>query len=318
MRKHQAAGILLLAALGGCVSSDRTITLEEDSIRVGRQRFETGYFALTYSSDGELTAGLSEDQEVFEVREVSTGNLVGSFAEAFNGLWPALFSQDNESLILIDLSKKSVESIVVPVTGAVEKPLASSQAALTWVEEEDGGGGDVAYNYNYTLAAADNGAVFFRDGSIVAVEGAIGDPYFDQYGAVWYRTGSEWSSVNLEKTVTRGVAKPAFLVEWQILLRGSMSLLADQTEMTRHEADAYVTAVWLDHEKAVETHDKEEDKMMQDRTALVYVGADVVFYSFVPNRRLIAVVTQAGTAFVPYTVEPRAVDRNEREMVAPK
>ena len=87
-----------------------------------------------------------------------------------------------------------------------------------------------------------------------------------------------------------------------------MHLVKDETTIQRNEAKAYITTVWLDDDKAIEMRGSEPDEYVQDRTALVYAGADVFSFSFVPNRKLVAIRTYEGTAFVPYVVKPRGKD----------
>ena len=241
-------------------------------------------------------AGFSNGEELIEVREVSTGKRVGSFPDLhFNG-FPALFSPDNESLIIV--SSKDPQSAIVPVTGTDEEPEIRSHVSAP--KAEFGG-----YNYDFTLFALTEGVVLFQDGELVAVEGATGEPFFDQYGAVWYRTSGGWSSVRRDKSVTQGVDRPGYLVQWQTAHRGSMHLLIDQSTLKRNDAEAYVTAVWLDHDKSVAFRDDDTGEMVQDRTALVYVGVDVYAAWFIPNRKLVSIMTNEGTALVPYVVKPR-------------
>ncbi|MCH7903311.1 MAG: hypothetical protein IH944_01945 [Armatimonadetes bacterium] len=305
MKQFPIVGLFVLMALCGCRTSDRTITLEHSWITVEPHRFESGFLAITYSTDGELMAGLSEAEDSFEVRDVDTGSLVGSFPDLTTGWWPALFSPDNESLILVCSGKKVCESAVVPVTGTDTEPVVHARVSIDAVVEDESNESFGVNNYDSTLHALTNGVVLFRDGSLVAVAGAEGQPFFDQYGAVWYRSRSGWSSVGRDKSVTKGVDRPGYLVANQTVHRGSMHLLIDATTLERNDAEAYVTAVWLDHDKAVEMHDDESDELMLDRTALVYVGADVYWFVFVPNRKIVAITTNEGTAFVPYVVKPR-------------
>ena len=84
------------------------------------------------------------------------------------------------------------------------------------------------------------------------------------------------------------------------------------TSSSRITADASITAVWLDSDKGVEIQDSVSRQLVQDRTALVYVGADVYWMVFVPNKKLISVLTSNGTAIVPYAVEPRR--RNDEDV----
>ncbi|MCH8977685.1 MAG: hypothetical protein IH945_00375 [Armatimonadetes bacterium] len=300
MRQFQAAGILLLAVMGGCRSSDRTITIEGAVITVEGHRFVADFIPLTFSPDGLLMAGFGTIENVVEVRDVGTGEIVSQFDSDWEKGFPALFSADAESLIILHQDDQTSASFSIPLSGG--KMVQLHEVTLDSTNSP-------GPNYSFTVFAMSNGLALMNDGRLVIADGAIGDAYFDQYGSVWYRTDKGWISVRRDGEVTEHAERPSYLVEDGMAHRGSMHLLKDETTLKKNDAEAYVTAVWLDHDKAVELEDADTGEMVQDRTALIYVGADVITFAFVPNKEIVAVWTNGGLALVPYVVEPREPDK---------
>lgn len=293
----QVAGLLALIALCGCATtSNRTITLEGSLLSVERHSFVSGFIPLPFSSDGRLMAGISTVEDEIQIREVDTGQILSQFDLDWSKSFPALFSEDGESLILLGQDEDGIESFSVPVRGGEVVKLHEAS-----VDEANPEG----INYDFTMCAFSNGVVLLNDGRLVVVEGAEGTPYFDQFGAVWYRAERRWVSVGRGGEVTEHVERPSYLVEDQTVHRGSMHLVKDETTMERNGVEASVTTVWLDHDKAIILQDDDSEESVGTGTALVFAGADVFSFSFVPNRKLVAIRTYDGTAFVPYVVEPR-------------
>lgn len=292
MRHFQAVGILLLVALGGCRSSDRTITLEDSQITVEGHKFVPDFLPTTFSRDGRLMAGIDQVENEFQVRDVDTGEIVSQIYSDWDKGLPVLFSADGESLIILDEDEGTSVSLTMPVSGGemviLHKVSVNESHATAW-------------NYDCTAVAFSHGVVLFSDGRFVVAKGAHKEPFFDQYGAVWYRTDTGWIFVGRDGEVSEHADRPSYLVENQTQHRGSMHLAEEEVTLKRNEASAYVTAVWLDTDKPAPLRGPE---VSYDRTALVFVGADVYSAGFVPNRQIIAVGTTEGTAFVPYVVEP--------------
>lgn len=299
MRKYLAAGILLLVALGGCISSDRTITIEGATITVEGHRFVENFHQITFSSDGRLMAGIGSVENEFQVREVDTGEIVSRFDSDWMKGLPVLFSADGDSLIVLNEDEETTVSFSMPVSGGEMVML--HEVSVNKASAR-------AMNYDFTALAFSHGVVLLNDGRLIVAEGAHKESFFDQYGAVWYRSDTGWISVGRDGEVAQHADRPSYLVEDQTLHRGSMHLAEEEVTLERNDAEAYVSAIWLDHDKAVAVKDAFSGEMVQDRTALVYAGADVFGFAFVPKRKLVAVVTAEGTALVPYSVSARESD----------
>jgi hypothetical protein len=121
---------------------------------------------------------------------------------------------------------------------------------------------------------------------------------FDQYGNAWFGVGNAWTMVDRAGKQTRASSSP-FLVADQTTDRGSMHLRLTEQEMKYQGASAFVGSVWLSHDRAIRS-----SKGRRASAALIYAGADVITYGFVPGRDMVYVVTATGSFLIPWKLGP--------------
>lgn len=136
---------------------------------------------------------------------------------------------------------------------------------------------------------------------------------FDQFGSAWVGHPGRWTRIDHNGAVTRGIARAPALTQDQTRVRGSLHLVARRQEMAFRGAKSYVTCIWLTHDRAVPFTRIVKGKVIRVnepyRAAVVFAGADVTEYGFLPRRDLIYVVSSFGSYLIPFETKPANPDR---------
>jgi hypothetical protein len=299
--------ILIAAGLAGCRGSSREITLGKWVLETKTPiQLERMSVPFAVSSDGSRLA-LQTDSPVQEgatitVVETDSLKVLGTLNVAKLGQGTPIFSRDGTTLCLtteegyIGWSFATDERVKLP-----SSPRANSI---------DG------WNYDRSLALArpsgpilrpkeqpSAGQVVLPMGQVVPIPPGL-KAGFDEFGDAWFGKPGNWTRVTRAGIESRGHMKAPPLAGDQTRDRGSLHLVATETTMKLRDELAYVTCVWL-------THDHPEGRPnppgsnpeRASKAAVVFAGADVLFYGFLPGRKLVFVVSSFGCYLVPFEIE---------------
>lgn len=288
MRVVFAVGLLGLLLIG-CRTADRTILLTDGKVEVLPPIFLTnGRIPITASRDGKYVAVL-EGETKLSVLQLDSLEPVAETPIPKDTKSTPIFSLDGKELLL-DQSEGRVAWNFE--TGAKRK----LDGPLPVVAIVDGFGGEwnVDRTIGYTLSTDSKpGQVMFATGltKTIPPKAQVG---FDPRGRIWINgTGFDRDG---SVATFRGDPPQPYLVPDQSRVRGSMHLEAVETISEYRGASAPITCIWLVHDRAKVTQGKQ-------RPALIYAGADVFEWAFVPGRNMVYVFTSVGSYFVPFKIE---------------
>ncbi len=299
--------ILTAAGLTGCRGSSRHVSLGQwvletkTPIQLDRQSVP---FAV--SSDGGRLA-LQTDSPLKEgatitVRETDSGKSLGTMDVAKLGQGTPIFSRDGKTLCL------STEQGYIGWTYATDErvKLPSSPRA------------DPAEGWNYDRSLAIDrpsrpnlkpneypspGQVVLPMGHVVPIP-AGSKAGFDQFGDAWFGKPGNWTRVTRAGFATRGHTKAPTLAGDQTRNRGSLHIASTVTTMKFRDEMAYVTCVWLTHDHPQARPSPPGSKPERpSKAAVLFTGADVLYYGFIPGRNLVLVVSSFGCYLVPFQIE---------------
>ena len=297
MKRTALVLVVPLLFLVGCRSSTRTIDIHGGLFSIGEPAAHYAANAYTFSRDGSKMCTLKDmfsDSPTIQVVNREDGAVLAEYKVTQDSWIPLLFTDDGQGLVVVAQQSENLtahtikigEDLPVPVQGENQLEFNTS-------------------NHDLTMMAGKDGLVLTNSGAIVHAVGAEGRAAFDQFGNAWYRTkNGKWVYVDKEGHAVAAAARPAYLVDDPQHHRGAMHLSDTQEDLEHENAHAFVTAVWLHHDKALGGVD--ERRNPRNLSALVYAGADVNDYMFVPGRNEVAVFDSVGTRFVPYSSDVRS------------
>lgn len=306
--------IICLALLVGCRSSDRSIRLAEGDLRIERATpLPHGTIPIAATRRGDRIALLSEGptkgEQSISVIDTDTLRELGRVDVPETSNSTPMFTRAGSELCLV------LEEGLVAwnyQTGSRRK-LDGTPAEVPLEKILSGGGWNVDRSIAIASPRMESKRVGKKDVEVpvagqVAVEGRKvcevmwgSEAGFDSYGNAWSGAGGVWMKVDRNGKVETNATAPKGLTPDQSRDRGSMHLRDTQREMNYQGSSAYVTCVWLTHDRSVAP-----ERGPNHRAALVYAGADVIAYGFVPGRELVYVVTQEGSFLVKWVHEKRA------------
>lgn len=296
MKRTALMLVVPLLLLAGCRNSTRTIALKDGYFSIGDPTARTNQPAFTFSKDGSKMLAIKDmfsESPTVQVVNRADNAVLAEYSVTEDSWFPLLFTEDGQGLVVVPQKGGSPLAQTIKIGEDLPEP--------SHGENQFGGS---AFNHDFTVMAGKDGLVITNTGAVVHANGASGQPAFDQFGSVWYRTmNGKWVSVDPEGHVVPSASRPAYLVDDPQHHRGSMHLSDTQQDMEHEDAHAYVTAVWLHHDKALGGIDPQHNQ--RNRSALVHVGADVHDYLFVPGRNEIGVSDGDGMLFVPYSSDVR-------------
>ncbi len=271
--------VLLLVA---CKSSDRTLALPGKTLTVGdlEQLRPVGALPMAFDRRGELMAVLhfGEEAEV-EIRSgdefetLQSRKTVDGFPFMLRSDSAALYCASQQGILELNLTSNTTKLLK---EGDYLPKVRNAGQTITVLEDAQG-----------------RFLTINSPGDILLSTAA---PRFDQFGNGWAKSNNGWSMISPLKPATNQASRPGYLVSDQSSLRGAMQLVTKKNTVTRKGAQAYVSTIWIDHVQA----------MGERRSALVFAGADVLYFGFVPNRDLVWVVTMNCSYLVPLNHKPEA------------
>jgi hypothetical protein len=130
---------------------------------------------------------------------------------------------------------------------------------------------------------------------------------FDTFGRAWIKYGRDWQVLDRSGSVRLESKRPRYLAPDQSKVRGSRSLTKTESTMSYQGSEANVACIWLTDDRSVPYAAKKREINLSPpgSTALVFAGADIYEYGFVPNRDLVYVVSDPGVFVIPYSVKPK-------------
>ena len=314
---------LAALTLVGCSGSNRRISLGDRVISTQTPiQLDRHSLPIAVSRDGRhmLLAGAFPDLkkgklsviDVDSQRVLRTRTLTGG-----RDSWGTpIFTKNGEEVCVVTdkgyVAWNYITGVETPLPG--DWPRARE---FNWLDE-NGWNFDrsIAICYSREGDAKSGSAQFFQEepGQIVLARGVTFPMEqkdrggFDQFGSAWFGHGTSWSMVDRDGHLNRGLTKCPALVHDQTHDRGSLHLGATSQVMTYRDARSPVTCIWLTHDHAVPFTRKVEGKIVQVnepyRAAVVFAGADVMAFGFLPGRDLIYVVSGFGCYLVPYETKP--------------
>lgn len=305
--------IACFAILAGCRSSDRSIRLADGDLRVVRTTQlpdHTIPIAATVKGDrialltGEPNGG---EQSVLVIDTDSQRELGRVNIPKTKGSTPMFTREGTELCLVLE------EGLMAWNYQSGSRRMLEGEPADVPLEKILTGGWNVDRSIAIATPRTATKRVGNKDVEVpvagqVAVEGRNvlnvlfgSDVGFDQYGNAWAGSGKVWMRVDRTGGVETHSAPPRGLTSDQSRDRGSMHLRDTEREMTYQGSSAFVTCVWLTHDRSVPP-----ERGPNHRAALVYAGADVIAYGFIPGRELVYVVTQEGSFLVKWVHEKRA------------
>lgn len=311
--KHIAA-IVCLALLAGCRSSDRSIRLAGEDLRIERTMplpNETMPIAATAKGDriALLAEGPNKDEQSIRVIETDTLRELGHVDVPKTSNSTPMFTRAGSELCLV-----LEEGLVAwSYQSGTRRKLDGAPAEVPLEKILTGGGWNVDRSIAIATPRTETKRVGNKDVEVpvagqVAVEGRKiceivwgSEAGFDAYGNAWCGSGRVWMKVDRTGKTETHSAPPKGLTPDQSRDRGSMHLRDTEREMTYQGSSAFVTCIWLTHDRSVAP-----ERGPNHRAALVYAGADVIAYGFVPGRELAYVVTQEGSYLVKWVHAKRA------------
>ena len=299
---------LAAAALAGCRSSDRDILLADSELQVQPAvQLPAGTIPIAVNREGTRLAlvrqiNAREDAAELLVIDVDTQETLGHVElTSASGTTP-VFSLDGLTLRYDAGSKKMVNNVDWDFAAGTSTPVGYEPHSVPLLRSFASSG----WNYDRTIGILypSNESGNRKDGQIGLAEAApVTIPFgetagFDQFGNAWFGVGNAWTMVDRSGKQTRASASP-FLVADQTTDRGSMHLRMTEQEMRFQGASAFVGSVWLSHDRAIRSN-----QGRRASAALVYAGADVLTYGFVPGRDMVYVVTATGSFLIPWKFGP--------------
>lgn len=292
LMKRSALLLIVPLVLVGCQTSTRSIVLKQGTFNVERPRFVEDNFAFSFSPDGAkaLTFSGNGSDMVSRVLDRDSGTVLAEYATGEDGWFPILFCEDGASLVFV-LNQGGKNQVAMAPIGK----LPADDANREWREFNIS-----RPNNDWSLWAGSGGDVLTRAGGVVHIEGATGEPLFDQFGRVWFRARGGWICIDKLGAVTTG-DRPAYLVSDPEARRGSMRLIETKETLTYENAEADVSAIWIHHDAALGGLD--EHRHPRNLSALIHSGEDVHWFAFVPGRDEVMVAKDTGTVYVPFTID---------------
>jgi hypothetical protein len=312
--------LLALCGICGCKSSTRTISLGKNEIETLTPIQFRFALPVAASRDGSRIA-VAEDgpkgsnETTITVIDTDTQKNLAT-NRIRNGQGTMMFGADRDTLympsgehyVAWNLSSGKVEKLNVQIPQVEVWP---SPDATGWNSDRS-----IGIKFAQENQTSDKGVTttFRSPGQLVTEGGKTQEiPYgetvgFDQFGNAWFGKGASWTMVDKTGKAKQSKTHPGFLVHDQSKDRGSMHLRATETEVTHKGAKAYVTCVWLSSDRAVPYTTQEKGKTVRVdkpyKAALVFAGADVYDYCFLPGRKMVFVVSGFGNYLVPYKIAP--------------
>lgn len=325
--KHLIAFAFVAATLAGCRSSHRSILLAESELQIQPAvQIPLGLVPVAVNRDGTRLAlvrpsdRLGGDAELLVV-DVDSMKTLGSAELSSTSAATPTFSLDGKTLHYDAGSERegnragSRNYVAWDYANDVTSPLPYEPHQVPLLKELGYGG----WNYDRTIGIRRPTASTGQrvDGQIGLAEATpVRIPFgsssgFDQFGNAWFGTGNRWTMVERSGKQTQASASP-FLVIDQTTDRGSMHLRLTENEMKYQGASAFVGSVWLSHDRAIRS-----SKGRRVPAALVYAGADVLTFGFVPGRDMVYVVTATGCFLISWKSGPGESDpgRNPTDRV---
>lgn len=301
--------IAILSAIGltGCRGSSRQISLGQWVLETKTPiQLDRMSVPFAVSSDGSRLA-LQTDSPAREggkvtVVETDSGKVLGTLTYAKSGQGTPIFSHDGTTLCL------STEEGYIGWSYATDervKLFSSPRANST-----DG------WNYDRSLALEkpsgpvrrpkeqpSAGQVVLPMGHVVPIPAGL-KAGFDEYGDAWFGKPGNWTRVTRAGVESRGHPKAPPLAGDQTRDRGSLHLMVTETTMKLREELAYVTCVWLTHDHPEGRPSPPGSKPERpSKAAVVFAGADILAFGFIPGRNMIFVVSSFGCYLVPFQIE---------------
>jgi len=308
------AAIALLALLVGCRSSDRALRLPSEDLQIERSTaLPHGTIPIGASPKGDRIALLCEapdkSHQIVSVVETDSLRELGRADLPATSNSTPMFTQDGTELCLV-----LDEGFVAWDFRTGRRRRLDGEPAQVPLEKFLTGGG---WNADRSIAIATPRKTSKRIGSKnvdviepgqVAVGGSKvseimwgSEVGFDPYGNAWWGSGRVWTKVDRTGRVQTSSAPANWLTNDQSRDRGSMHLRDTESEMTYQGSSAYVSCVWLTHDRSVPP-----ERGKDHRAALVFAGSDLVTYGFVPGRDLVYIVTQQDSYLVNFVRTKRA------------
>jgi hypothetical protein len=271
--------VVTTLVLSGCRTSDQQIGLTDKVLWIGA--IKSSLPALTnlnaVDSRGELMAVATGEelriQSIKTMETISSQKVIAGEPFMFRHDSKAIFCSDQNEIVELDFAGKTTKLLVGDYSTLHSTRNAS--CSITVLGNEDDG--FLAINFY---------GKFMR--SKVR-------PLFDQFGNAWARVDGAWLMLGSQQPPERRSRPPKYLVNDQIILRGSMQLVEQKRTLIRKGSEAFVSTIWLDHAAAIG----------EKRSAVVFAGLDVYYFGFVPKQDLICVLTFDGTYFIPIETTPK-------------
>ena len=281
---------LLGFVLIGCRTADRTILLDKGRVEVLPPMFLAhDRVPIAASRDGKHVAVLEGETKI-SVLHLDSLELVAETPIPKDSKSTPIFSPDGKELLLDQQEGRVAWNFTTGAKRKLEGP-----SAKVSIVHGYGVGWNVDRTIGYTLSTdAKAGQAMFATGLTKPVppKARVG---FDPRGRIWING----TGFDREGAVVKFDGDPPklYLVPDQSRVRGSMHLEAVDTLSEYKGASAPITCIWLTHDRTRATRGKK-------RPALIYAGADVFQWAFVPGRNMVCVFTSVGSYFVPFKIEP--------------
>ncbi len=306
--KPAPLAIVVVLAVTGCRSSDRSIRIAEGQLKIAAALpLPDDVVPIAASRTGDRIALLAESPGGGETRVVvidtDTQSALGECRLPKDAKATPMFATDGRSLY-VDQPEGYVSwnfTTGVKTGVSAKRPDISAFGLM----------GEVGWNSDRSIGIArptqgtDSKGARLTEPGHIAVDGRnVADiPFgsswgFDSYGHAWYGSGKTWFKVSRAGLIEKG-NQPGWLVRDQTRDRGAMHLRDTEQEMAYAGSSAFITCVWLTHDRFVAT-----GRGPQHRAALAYAGPDVITYGFLPGRDMVYVVTQTGSLLVPWKLSP--------------
>jgi hypothetical protein len=131
---------------------------------------------------------------------------------------------------------------------------------------------------------------------------------FDQYGNAWFGSRTRWFKVDKSGLKTSSRTHPHFLDPDQSKDRGSMRLESTSSTMRHEGATANLNCIWLVDDRAQSQSAMKIGNVMREskpiKAALLFAGADIFQFGFIPGRNLVYVDSIFGYYLVPFKIGP--------------
>ena len=303
---------LLAASLTGCAQgTDRTISLGAKvittQIPIAITSVPQDAAPIAASPDGRRLAFVMHGgpgRASVLVVDTDSQRLLGKLLVPNGGGGTPMFSRDGS---VLDLGTDEGYDAWNYATGGRVKiaeggPRASMESGIRF-GGESGWNSDrtIAIEYpHYPLQLGGEARPTKRDPGQVGVSGGrtfeIGGTMragFDEYGNAWFGLGKNWTKVDRDGRVTHS-SRPKYLTDDQMKARGSMHLAETHAVTKYKKASAHVSCVWLSDDRAVPFTRVVKGKTYKIKepyqAALVFAGADVIDFGFLPSRNIVYVV----------------------------